>query len=152
MTPPVCVTRLTFHSKISSLPDLDVILLQFCLAIPRLDSDFMPEASYGVVETTSNALKIKVSFKNWFCISIAILVCVSFSLPQLSVPRPFSLAATISSLFVTSRPSSVAVTLVCRRISRIKTSSSISCKFYVARTALYLLYTMMPFSKRDSPE
>jgi hypothetical protein len=58
------IRKLTFHSKISTLSDFNVILFQFCLVIPRLDPDFVPEAGYGVVETPSDVLEIEVSFRN----------------------------------------------------------------------------------------
>jgi hypothetical protein len=58
---------LTFHCKISPFPDLDLMPFQFCLFVPRFDSNFVSKASDRVIKTTSDALKFEVPLENGFC-------------------------------------------------------------------------------------
>lgn len=58
---------LTFHGKVSAFSDLDLISFQIRLFVPGFDSNFVSEAGDRIVKTTSDALKLEVPLKNWFC-------------------------------------------------------------------------------------
>jgi hypothetical protein len=59
-------TDALFHCKISPFPDLDLMPFQFCLFVPRFDSNFVSKASDRVIKTTSDALKFEVPLENGF--------------------------------------------------------------------------------------